>query len=88
VIVMEWKNEVKTAAEKGKLLMGLRSVEKALKKGEGKLVVISSNCPEPDAVKRHAKLAKVKLVEFKGSSYELGAIARQPFSVSSLMVKK
>ena len=86
---MEWKNEIKKATvEEGKLLLGLRSVKKALKKGEGKLIVISSNCPEPEAIKRHAKLAKVKVVEFEGSSYELGAMARRPFSVSILMVKK
>ncbi|MBR9681944.1 MAG: 50S ribosomal protein L30e [Candidatus Altiarchaeota archaeon] len=86
---MEWKNEVKKAAmDEGHLFMGLKSVEKALKKGEGKLIVISLNCPTPDAVKRHAKLAKVKVVDFEGSSYELGAIARQPFGVSVLMVRK
>lgn len=86
---MEWKNEVKDAtAKEGKLLLGLNSVEKALRKGEGKLVVISNNCPETELVMRHAKLAKVKVVKSEGSSYELGAVARQPFSVSILMVKK
>ena len=84
---MDYKKQIQKAAANNELILGLKEVEKALKSGEGKLVVISDNCPETEMIKHYANLSKVKVENYPGSSYELGALAKVPFSVSVLMVK-
>ncbi|HDR53672.1 MAG TPA: 50S ribosomal protein L30e [archaeon] len=85
---MEWKTEVRKATADHRLLMGLKQVEKALKEGKGKLVVIAKTCPEAQTLHNMAKLGHIRAVDFDGTGYELGAMAKKPFSVSVLLVTK
>lgn len=83
---MEWKSQLKKAVADESLVLGFKSVEKALKEGMGKLVVISKTCPDAELIKHYAGLAGVETVDFSGTGYELGAMAKKPFSVSVLLV--
>ena len=84
---MEWKRELRAAVKEGRAVLGIGRTTKLLKKGEGKFVVIASNCPKSEELKYYAKLANIELIEFQGNNVELGALARKPFRVSALMVK-
>ncbi|MCQ5375359.1 MAG: 50S ribosomal protein L30e [Methanomassiliicoccales archaeon] len=74
---------LKTAASTGKVVFGTQRTEKAVKKGEAKLVIIAKNCPsEFLASGNHG----VKVYRFDGTNIELGALCGKPFSVAALAV--
>lgn len=74
---------LKTAITTGKVVFGVQQAEKAVKKGEAKMVVISSNCPSEFL---RSITVGVPVRVFEGTNMELGALAGKPFSVSALAV--
>jgi large subunit ribosomal protein L30e len=74
---------LKTAVTTGKVVFGVQQAEKAAKKGEAKMVVISSNCPSEFL---RSTTVGVPVRVFEGTNMELGALAGKPFSVSALAV--
>ncbi|QLH74809.1 MAG: 50S ribosomal protein L30e [Methanomassiliicoccales archaeon] len=75
--------ELKSAASTGKVVFGVQQAIKAVKSGDAKMVIISSNCPN-EFLK--SKSHKVPVHVFEGSNMELGALAGKPHSVSALAV--
>ncbi len=73
---------LKTAVTTGKVVFGVQQTEKAVKSGEAKMVVISSNCPSEFLKTTTA----VPVRTFEGTNMELGALAGKPFSVSAVAV--
>lgn len=74
---------LKTAATTGDVRFGLAETKKAMKKGEAKLVVIASNCPERAALEG-SKAPKVLL--FDGTNVELGSACGKPYPISALAI--
>lgn len=79
---------IRLAVEGGRVGFGSRKGIKDLLLGSAKLVVIASNVPPSLAedVKRYGEFSGIPLVEFGGTSIQLGSICGKPFPVSVLAV--
>ncbi|MBD3398252.1 50S ribosomal protein L30e [Candidatus Micrarchaeota archaeon] len=79
---------IRLAVESGKVGFGSRKGVKDILLGNLKLVVLAGNVPPALAedVKRYGQLSEILLVEFPGTSLELGSICGKPFPVSVLAV--
>jgi len=79
---------IRLTVESGKVGFGSRKGLKELLLGSVKLVVIAGNVPPAlmEDVKRYGEISEIPLVEFPGTSIELGSICGRPFPVSVLAV--
>ena len=79
---------VRLAVESGKVEFGARSGLVASLLGKAKLFVVASNTPEDTKTKvmDYAKISEIPVIEFEGSSMELGSVCGRPFPVSVLSV--
>jgi large subunit ribosomal protein L30e len=84
---MDINKALRTAISTGKVYFGIEETEKALKKGEAKLIILSSNCPE-QFKDNLTKYKKFSTFNFKGSNVELGSACGKPFPISILTVVK
>ena len=80
---MDIARALKTAASSGDVRFGLAEARKCVKKGEAKMVVLASNCPEKDGF---ADVQGVKLLAYPGTNVELGAACGKPFPISALAI--
>jgi len=62
----------------------VEQAKKAAEKGEAKLIIVTSNCPEELFMEK--KYGKAPIYHFKGSNSELGAACGKPFAVSALTI--
>ena len=76
---------LKAAATTGEVRYGLSQTLRAVKSGEAKLVVVSSNCHAKDDI---ASAGSTKTLEFPGTNVELGAACGKPYAISALAVIK
>jgi len=74
---------LKTAAATGDVRFGVAETRKAVKKGEAKLVVVASNCPDKDLV---SGAAGARVYRFQGTNVELGSACGVPYSISALAI--
>jgi len=84
MMAVEWSKVLLNVMKSGNVIIGSRRTLKALKKGEVKLVVLASNCP--DEVKKAVAEYGVKIVEFPGMGVDLGTLCGKPFSVAALAI--
>jgi large subunit ribosomal protein L30e len=79
---------IRLTVESGKVGFGSRNGIKDILLGNLKLVVLAGNVPPALAedVNRYGQLSGIPLVEFPGTSIELGSICGKPFPVSVLVV--
>jgi large subunit ribosomal protein L30e len=84
---MDINKALRSAISTGKVYFGIEEAKKALKKGEAKLLIISSNCPDPflDEVGKYKKASKYK---FNGTNTELGSACGKLFPIAVLTVVK
>ena len=73
---------LKTASTTGEVRFGLAETRKSIKKGEARLVVVASNCPEQTLVAGSSP----KVLVFEGTNVELGAACGKPFSIAALAI--
>lgn len=83
------EDRIKEALKKNRAILGFKESLKFLKTGKPRLIVIAKNVPEDlkKEIEYNAKIAKVKLEVFNGSSKELGTICGKPFPVSTIAIK-
>ena len=81
--MVDMSRALKTAVTTGKVVFGVQQAERAVKKGEAKMVIISANCPSAFLTSENVG---VPVRVFEGTNMELGALAGKPFSVSALAV--
>jgi len=79
---------IRLAVESGKVEFGARTGMAAGLLGKATLFVLASNTPEEYRTKLqgYAKTAKIPVIEFEGSTMELGSVCGKPFPVSILSV--
>jgi large subunit ribosomal protein L30e len=79
---------VRLAVESGKVEFGSRRGISASLSAKAKLFVVAENTPEDIKTKVHnyAKLSEVPVIDFPGSSMELGSVCGRPFPVAVLSV--
>ncbi len=84
------EKKIKEAIKKGKVILGFRESLKAIKNGKAKEIVIAENIPENlrEVIEYNAKIGKIKIEVFNGSSVELGRLCGRPFPVSTLVIKR
>lgn len=82
------EQELRTAYRTGKLELGTKSTLRSLKYGKAKLVVIASNADPmvKSDIRRYAQMAGTPILEFQGTSIELGTVLGKPFPIQALAV--
>jgi len=80
---------IQEAIKKKKIILGYRNSIKFIKVNTPKLIVISNNLPENSRkeIEQNAKVGKMKLEVFKGTSRDLGTFCGKPFPVSTLVIE-
>jgi len=72
----------------GKVIIGSKRTLKAVKLGKVQMVIKANNCPEyiaSDVYKYCQEFEpKIKIIEYNGSSWDLGFICGKPFMISLL----
>lgn len=81
-------NELKNALRSGKVVLGENESLKSLRQGRGKVIVVAGNArPElKDEVRGLAKIAGIPVLEFPGTSQELGYTLGKPFPVQVMVI--
>lgn len=79
---MDIARALKTAASSGDVRFGLAEARKSVKKGEARMVVLASNCPDREGFDAKG----VKILAFAGTNVELGAACGKPFPISALAI--
>ncbi|NUN11812.1 50S ribosomal protein L30e [Candidatus Micrarchaeota archaeon] len=85
---MDLNKSIRLAVDSGKVVLGLDKAKKIALNGDAKLIIYSKNCPGAQDLKHYCDLSGVSLLEFQGTSVELGAVCGKPFSVSVLCVQE
>ena len=81
-------NDIRLAVETGKVSLGYREVLKAVATDSAKVVVVALKGKKSisDDINHACKIAGIRLVNFNGSSLELGTVCGKPYSVNGLAV--
>lgn len=79
---------LRLAVETGNVEFGTRAGIKNAVNGSAKLIVVAANAPADarNPVLKYAKASNLPLLEFDGTSIELGSICGKPFPVAVLSV--
>ena len=79
---------VRLAVESGKVEFGSRNATRALITGKSKAVVIASNAPKllRENTDKYGNLSSILVIEFDGTSRELGSVCGKPFPVLMLAI--
>ncbi len=81
--------EIRRAVDTGNALFGKKQAEKALLVDKAEAIVISRNAPKAlrETISQYSGIAGTPMIEFGGTSIELGAVCGKPFPVSVMAVK-
>ncbi|MGD0549011.1 MAG: 50S ribosomal protein L30e [Candidatus Bathyarchaeia archaeon] len=87
---MDLNKQISMVVKTGKVELGCSKATDAAKTGKARLIVISSNCPEPhkSSILYNAKVSEVPVYVYSGTSMDLGAACEKPFLVAALTVKE
>lgn len=85
----KYMDELKSALEKKKVVIGARETMKLLKTGKLELIIISTNCPEETKkdLEHYKKSTELDIQEFGDTSKQLGIFCGKPFQISVIGVK-
>jgi large subunit ribosomal protein L30e len=88
--MMDLNKQISMAVKTGKVEIGCSKATDAAKAGKARLIVIASNCPEPEksSILYNAKVSEVPVYVYSGTSNDLGAACEKPFLVAALTVKE
>ena len=89
MVEIDVRKEMRRAVDTGKVLFGEKSSEKSILKGNGELLILSSNIlrEKAEKFKHFAKLSEIPVLDFDGTSIELGSVCGKPFMVSAMVVQ-
>ncbi|MCG3225331.1 MAG: 50S ribosomal protein L30e [Candidatus Heimdallarchaeota archaeon] len=85
---MDINRSIRIAVDTGKVSFGAETSKTALMNKQAKLVIVAQNCPAEikEDVNHYATLSKIPILDFKGSSLDLGEICGRPHFVAVLTV--
>ena len=85
---MDLNVALKRIIETGKAEFGSEKTVKSINDKKAKAIVIAANCPGlvRDLIENHAQIAKVPVVNYPGTSLQLGEVCGKPFLIASLAV--
>lgn len=73
---------LRSALSTGKVVIGIKQTQDAIKKGKAQVVVVSSACAEQNLL----ELKGTVMIKYSGSGVDLGVACGKPFSISALAV--
>jgi large subunit ribosomal protein L30e len=81
--------DIQRAIKSDNIIIGYKESIKFIKTGSPKIIIVAKNIPEKmkKEIEHNAKISKVKLEIYEGSSGELGVICGKPFPVTTLVIK-
>lgn len=85
---MDLAKSIRIAVESGKVELGSSKTKKNMLVGKGKLVITASNCPKEikQDIQTYSKISGMPVLEFNGTSIELGRICGKPFPIASMCI--
>lgn len=72
------------AVKTGKVIFGANRTIDAAAKGSAKMIVLAANCP--DDIKKKVQATEVPVLEYEGTSVELGPICGKPFTIAAMAI--
>ena len=84
---MDINKALRSLVTTGKVYFGIKEAKKALKAGQAKLIIFSSNCPQ-EYITDISEFKKVSKYNFNGTNIDLGSTCGKPFPISVLTVIK
>jgi len=87
---VDLSKQISMAVKTGRVELGCKEAIGAAKTGKARLIVVASNCPEPDRsdILYNARLSEVPVYVYSGSSMDLAAACEKPFLVAALTVRE
>ena len=81
-------NDLRLTVDTGRVSLGHRETLRAVSDSSAKVVVIAEKGKKEmlDDLSHLCGIAGIRIIRFKGSSMELGAICGKPYSVNSLAI--
>jgi len=79
---MDIQRSLRTAAQTGKVALGAKETLAAVAGKKARIVIVSQNAPETDALEAAATKGKIPVYRFAGRNTELGPALGKPFSVA------
>ncbi|MFH0849182.1 MAG: 50S ribosomal protein L30e [archaeon] len=88
--MIDLNRQVKILMRTGKFSFGANEALEAAKSGRAKIIILTSNCPEPDRsdIMRYAGMSGVPTYASDVTSSDLGIICEKPYVVSALSVSE
>lgn len=85
---MDVNREIKRTVDTGKVILGANKSINSLKTGNAKLIIYTQNCPKSikEDILYYSKISSIPILEFGGTSLELGTVCGKPFLVSVIAV--
>ncbi|WP_297418353.1 50S ribosomal protein L30e [Thermococcus sp.] len=86
--MVDFTFELRKAQDTGKIVMGAKKAVQYAKMGGAKLIIVAKNA-RPDIredIAYYAKLSKIPVYEFGGTSVELGTLLGRPHTVSAISI--
>jgi len=72
------------AVKTGKVIFGANRTVEAAANGSAKIVVLALNCPED--IKKKTQETNVPIMEYEGTSVELGPVCGKPFTIAAMAI--
>ncbi len=87
---MDVNKQISMVVKTGKVELGCKDATDAARAGKARLIVISSNCPEPHKsnILYNARLSEVPVYVYSGTSVDLGTACERPFLVAAIAVRE
>ena len=88
--MVNFNKQLSVVLRTGKVEFGSKRAKDLTKTGKTKMVILASNCPEPTKGKilNNAKISKVPVYTFPGTSLELASLSEKPFIVAAISIKE
>ncbi|MBI5226875.1 50S ribosomal protein L30e [Candidatus Micrarchaeota archaeon] len=86
--MMDLERSIRLAVDSGKVSLGSQKSLEHARRGDAKLLIMAQNTPAglAEDLKHFCSLSDLRLVQFKGTSMQLGTVCGKPFPVSALSV--
>lgn len=87
---MDFIRELRRSIETGDVIFGTDRTLKGLENDEAKMVIMASNCPDDiyEKVMDKANSSNTPTYIYEGTNVELGENCGEPFSISTIMIRK
>jgi len=73
----------------GKVTYGFKESLEILRSGKAKLVILTQNLPREreEKIRHYAKISGIPILQYNGSSLDLGVVCEKPFPISVMVVR-